>query len=610
MQGDPTERSDRTGRKGHVSRRLALAALAGGALALAPGAARAAGRVSVSARLGSPRVEVGEAVELVIEVSREDGDGALPEPVLPDLRAMGFAVEGPRTGYNQRTSWINGRRSSSVAQSYAYLLIPSRPGRFEVPVHVVDAGATVRAPTIPALEVSGAAAPEEPVAAEPGARPTEAEGDVIVWGTVDTASPYVGQQITYDLEVYERVRFQNIHIRELPGFQDFWSEELPGRAMRNEVVGGVPYRVHPGMRRALFPQRAGTLTISAAQVGVGLRRRVSGRALAVEVRALPAAGQPPGFSPNNVGSFTIEASVDRKAVKIGEPFTLTVVIRGEGNIRAIDPGPWPELAGMRRYDPKVETQVVAGERFGGLRRYEFLVIPEVAGEVTIPAHSFAYFDPMTEAYAEARAEAITVTVAGAGAGAMGAGTTATAAMTQPPSGGDDLLAPLISPVTLPRAEPRTPWLTHERWTAGMIAAPATAGLGWLVGALIRRHGGDAQARARAARAERQRALIKQAEGAVASGEGFYAAVAQLLQGLALACAGDEGEGQPRRGLLEVLRRRGCDPVDVAKLGELLDRCDAARFGAGAAEGASGRREALAAALRLVRSSSLAPGRGG
>lgn len=593
------------------SRRGLLAALGGGAVvAAAPGLARAAGHVSLSTTLGRPTTEVGEAVELIIEVSRQDGGDGLPEPILPDFRAMGIAIEGPRTGYNQRTSWVNGRRSSSVTQSYVYFLIPSRPGRFEIAVTASAGGTTVRPPAIPTLEVTGAAASAEPVAAEAGARPQEAQGDVFVWATVDKAQLFVGEQLTYDLEVYERVRFQNIHLRELPGFQDFWSEELPERTMRNEVVGGVAYRVHPGLRRALFPQRAGTLTITAAQVGVGLRRRVSGQALGVEVLPLPAEGQPPGFSPNNVGSFTIEASVDRKAVKVGEPFTLTVIVRGEGNIRAIDTGTWPELPGMRRYDPKVETQVVIGERFGGLRRHEFLVIPEVAGEVTIPAHAFAHFDPARAAYEVARSEALTITVTEApgSAGAPPGSAAPAAAPTPASAGGDDLLASIQAPPSLPRASAPERWLSHERWVTGMIGAPAVAAAGWLVAALVRRHGGDSASRERAARAARQRALIKEAEAGVSSGEGFHAAVAQVLQGLALERAGAEGEGQPRRGLLELLRRRGCDPVEVTLLGELLDRCDAARFGA-AGESAGDRREVLEKALRLVRGSSLARGKG-
>jgi hypothetical protein len=601
-----------------MGRRRALGVLLGGGLAWAlPRASAAApppsGRVSVVARLSSPSVEVGEAVELMIEVTSYDGEDT-PDPTLPDLTAMGFAVEGPRTTFNQRSSWINGRVSSTVSKGWVYYLIPSKPGRFELPVQVMWGGKAVRAPAVPVVEVTGAPTPAAPVIAEAGSRPTEAQGDVFVWASVDKARAFVGEPIAYELEIYERVRFQNIHLRELPGFLDFWSEALPEGKQRAEVVAGVAYRVHPGMRRALFPQRAGSLTISAAQVGVGARRRVSGQALQIEVLPLPAAGQPPGFSPNNVGTFTIAAKVDRAAVKVGEPFTLTVTIRGDGNIRTIDPGAWPELPGMRRYDPKVETKVVVGERFGGERRYDFLVIPEVGGALTIPAFTFAYFDPAKERYEVASTPTLAIEVEGppATVNAGGARELSEEAGASDAAQGaeDELLAPIFAGEGLTRAAAREPWLTYERWQVGMAAAPALGIAGWAAAGLHRRYGADAAGRARAAKLARQRELVSQAERAVSSGDGFHGALAQALQTLALERAGAAGEGLPRRGLLELLRRRGCDPVEVTMLGDLLDRCDAARFGANAGENASARREVLAQAMKLLRSSSLARGGGG
>jgi hypothetical protein len=91
---------------------------------------------------------------------------------------------------------------------------------------------------------------------------------------------------------------------------------------------------------------------------------------------------------------------------------------------------------------------------------------------------------------------------------------------------------------------------------------------------------------------------------VSSGEGFYNSLAQLLQGAAARRAGPEGEGLPRRALLELLARRGVEAADIEKLGRLLDRSDAARFGAAASETADQRRATLDEGLALLRRSSL------
>ncbi|MCB9567544.1 MAG: protein BatD [Myxococcales bacterium] len=594
-----------------LRRRALVSALAlAPTLALAPRSVRADGVLAIQARLAANAIEVGESVELIVEVSREGGSEDLPEPRLPDLAAMGLAVEGPTTNYRTQTSWINGRSSSSVRLTYVYYLIPSKPGRFELPVTLKDGARTVRAPSIPVLEVSGEAPAATATAPEANAKPTDARGDVFVWAMIDKPSLYVGEQLTYTMEVYERVRFQNIHLRELPGFQDFWSEELPEGRQRNELVAGVAYRVHPGLRRALFPQRAGNLRITPAQVGVGLRRRVSGQAIEVEVKPLPAEGQPAGFSANNVGRYQLSASVDRQAVKVGEPLTLSLTIRGTGNIKILDPGAWPELPGFRRYDPKVETQALTGDVIGGARRYDFLLIPEAAGPLTIPAHTLDFFDPSEGAYRKARSQPITIEVSGDPGAAAGAPAGPEPSAPPPPPATDDDLppAPIYTPDALPRVEVAEPWLTPTRWTLGMIGAPALGLVALGARAILRRARGDAASQARAARQAAEREGIAAAEAAVASGEGFYPALAQLLQTLAVDRAGPEGQGLPRRALLDVLRRRGAEAADVDRLGALLDRCDAARFGAAAGEGKGDRRALLDEALGLLRRSSLAKGR--
>ena len=568
----------------------------------------AADRVTVTVELDRTTTQVGDPVEMTVQVERVGEGRGIPDPVLPDLAAVGVTIAGDPSTFRSFTSMnINGVMQTRITQTFGYTLIPGKPGKFNLPVHVMNGAVKINARRTPVLEVTGTA----PAAAAPipggAGDPTEASGDIFLWTRLDKPRAYVGEQLIYALEVYERLPFPNIQLRALPGFQDFWSEELPEGEMRTESVAGTPYRVHPGLRRALFPQRAGTLTISAPEVGVGMRRRVSGRPTSVEVLPLPAAGRPADFSANNVGLFTIAGKVDRAKVKQGEPFTLTVTISGTGNVRVIDPGAWPALDGLRRYDPKVDTRLSVGNQLGGERIYEFLMIPERGGALTVPPHSFSFFDPATERYQTVSTEPITITVAGdpnAPAPAPEAEAAPDAKKVAQKSGEDGLLAPPISPDTLPRVGTTTSWLTPTRFTAGMILAPVVLLASAAARAVWRRVGPDDRSRASAARIARQRALIAQAERGVATGEGFYNALSQLLQALAVERAGPEGQGLPRRALLELLGRRGVRGEDVTRLGQLLDRSDAARFGA-ASEGPGERQAALDDALALVRRSSLA-----
>lgn len=590
--------------------RRRFAALAGaGALAalLSPRTARAA-KPRVAAELEPARVAVGEATELTVQVEGEGED--VPEPVLPDLAAMGLTIAGAPSVYRSTSSSFSfgtGQRAAIVSRTtltYVYTLIPSKPGRFELLVHVPDGAAKVNVPRVPVLEVTGQAAPTEPVAPGADTGPTEAQGDFFLWTRVDKPSVYVGEQLIYSLEVYERLPFPNYSALKLPAYPDFWSEQLPSAQMTTASVAGVVYRVHPDLRRALFPQRAGSLTISAAEVNVGRRRRVVGRPVVIEVKPLPA-GAPAGFSPNNVGLYTIEAAVDRQRVKVGEPFTLTLTIRGSGNLRVIDPGAWPEVPGFRRYDPKVDTQVNVAAQISGQRTYSFLMIPERAGQLTVPPHSFSFFDPAEARYHTVSTQPREITVEGDPNAAPPPNAEAA-----PPAPGaaeaDDegILAPIVAAPTLPRAVASKPWLTPERWAWGAAAVPSILALGTAGSALWRRLGPDDESRAAAARLARERELLAQAEQGVATGDGFYHAAAQLLQGAALRRAGAEGEGLPRQALLQLLQRKGVPAGECDQLRELLDRCDAARFGA-RGETSADRAAALKAVRALLRAPELA-----
>ena len=547
--------------------------------------------VSAEIALSTTRARVGERVGIKLSVTSTTGDP--PEPEFPDALDASFEVVRSETAYGSSAVLQNGQLVRSATRSLSAVLLPNKAGTYRLSFSVpVAAGSskTVRSNEIE-LEILEGDAPEpepEPEQPETGSnRPTRAKGDVFLWASVDKQVAYVGEQVTYRLDVYERRQFLNMHLRKTPTFTDFFTEDLSERDETSlQEVDGITYRVRPGIARALFPQKAGRLPIGPAEVAIGLRRREESQTLEVEVLPLPAEGRPAGFSPNNVGRYAIAASVDRDDLRPGEPFTLTVTIEGTGNIGVIDPGPWPALPGARRYDPKVETHRRSGERVGGQRSYKFLVIPERTGKLVIPAHELHFFDPEQKAYETVRTEPIELRVGDEG--------DESEAVVAHDDTHDDLptepLADVIVADTVPRREPRERWLTPERWTVGMGAVPIFAALGLGAGAAWRRFGPDERARERAMARARRRELSERARATIASGEGFHAALAQLLQSVAVGRAGPDGVGLPRPELLRLLEQRGVDPEICRKLEDLLDRCDAARFGA--RRGTADERQAL------------------
>ena len=550
----------------------------------------------LSARIAAEptSVHVGDEISVTLEVEREGG-GDVPEPTIDEKTLEPFEVGLCAPGYVRRSSTFGG---SQTIRQLTCGLTATKAGKHKLAFSVLDGRTRVRSNTV-VVAVDEANEATEVLVTDPTLQePTEAAGDVFLWASTDKVKAYIGEQITYRLDVYEGVPFVEPQMRTPPSFQDFFAEELPLPDVRMTVVQNRDYRVRPGLRRALFPQRAGKLTIGPAEIAINRRREVSSIPIEIEVLPLPAEGQPPGFPPNNVGKYSIRASVDREEVQPGEPFTLTVEIEGSGNIDVLDIGKWPKSPGVRSYEPKTENTAFSGDSIGGTRRYEFLLIPERPGKLTIPPHELPYFDPTTGKYEVAKTEPLTVLIGG-DPNAIVDEEPAAESDPEQSSALAEPLAPVIVLDSVPRRVPDDRWLTEDRWTWGMLVVPlfALAGLGG--GALWRRFGPDESARDRAVTRRRRRERIEEAQAAAASGEGFHTSVAKLLQDVALERAGPSGVGLPRPQLCRLLEQRGVSHDDARRFEALLERCDEARF-AGDKGTAEDRQSLLDDALAVVR----------
>ena len=128
------------------------------------------------------------------------------------------------------------------------------------------------------------------------------------------------------------------------------------------------------------------------------------------MRPLPA-GAPEEFA-GAVGRFDISAEVDSATGQVNEPVQFAVTVSGEGNIEALPDPSWPEFAGWRVIESPADTdiQVVAGQ-VAGSRTFGITLVPETAGELTIPEIGYPHFDPDSEKYVSTATAPIVVSVA-------------------------------------------------------------------------------------------------------------------------------------------------------------------------------------------------------
>ena len=365
-----------------------------------------------------------------------------------DLRAPEFTdfdvLSGPYTSTSSSTSFVNGKRTSSFEQTYTYMLMAQKVGTFTIaPATVKVDGENVQSNGV-RIEVlpedqtttSQPSSSSQPSQSRQSSSSNQASSDNIFVRTIASKTKVHEQEalmITYKLYFANVDVTQLTNNTKLPEFTGFLKQDLENGEIQTELehYNGRNYQTAVLYRTILYPQHSGDITIDPAKFEAVLRVQTQQRArsifddffgsytnvtkmltapgVTIHVSALPS-GKPAGFS-GGVGKFTLTPSISQTELQTNDAVTIKLDISGAGNMKliktpAID---WPE--GFEPYDPKVTNNfktTTAG--VSGTKSIEYLAIPRSAGEYTIPAVQFSYFDIDEKAYKTLRTPEYTIRV--------------------------------------------------------------------------------------------------------------------------------------------------------------------------------------------------------
>jgi hypothetical protein len=122
------------------------------------------------------------------------------------------------------------------------------------------------------------------------------------------------------------------------------------------------------------------------------------------VKPLPA-GKPADFS-GAVGHYKMSSSITSTSVKANEPVTIKITLSGNGNIKLVKNPDVVFPNDFEIYDPKSEVSSrVTTAGVSGTKTIEYYAVPRYAGDFTIPATRFSYFDLSSGAYKTLSTEA-------------------------------------------------------------------------------------------------------------------------------------------------------------------------------------------------------------
>jgi BatD DUF11 like domain len=565
------------------------------------------------ARLDRAQVALGES--FVLEVTLSGEEVRIEDYRPPDLKGMRVLSQQPTQ--STQISVTGSRSLVRTIYSWRYDLEPLQKGTLTIsPAQVRTGGRAFKTASL-TITVTEAAPGSRPAA--PARRggvsplsgfpfsgePAAEEGRNFLRVLPSKSRAYVGEQITVEWYLYLTARQDRYQTVTEPRAEGFWSEDLPvpssqsGLQLSRQMYEGQEFMVAPLLRRALFGLAPGRLTITAMEseisqvdfFGSTMRtQRLKTDPLAIEIQALPTAGQPRGFDPAAVGRFQLAARVDRDHVQVGDAVTLTITISGQGNLRKLPPPILRRLDGWKLYDPKVAVNLESADTVNGTKTVEYLLLPERAGTTVLPAFSLPYFDPSTRSYVIEKTAPLRLEVVGEGmAGGPGARPGAGKHLLAPvPGGAENVLGIDIRP---PRVRPTlsrdlgTTFYRSRIFVAVVAAPPLALGLMALMGRVRERLNQDTEG----ARRRRLRRLVRRRLGAAERHlrEGrtgpFFIEIDRVLRDFLSAKLGRPVTGMSRDELSSHLGRVGLPPELVAGIIAALEEGDRARFAPGPVE---------------------------
>ncbi|MBL7113471.1 MAG: protein BatD [Bacteroidales bacterium] len=377
-------------------------------------------------------VRVGEQFRLTFTVNARPSSFNAPE--IKDF----YVLSGPNQSTSSSFQVINGRTSQSITISYTYYLQATAPGKFTIDPATVIVDNKEYTSNLSEVEVIGdqQAAPAQQGQPSQSQQPEQEvpKEELYVQVLTNKKSVYQGEHIIATIKLYTRIGISGFGSSEMPDFAGFWTQDIETPSQINlerENVNGVIYNTGIIRRVILFPQRSGEIVIKPFKLETYVRQRVQNqrsvfddffgpsysnvsvnlesKPVKINVKSLPE-GKSSSFS-GAVGSITMSSSIDKTDMVTNDAITLKINVKGNGNIKLIDPPNIDFPPDFETFDPKISSNVEnTSTGQSGSKTFEYLIIPRHAGNFRIPPVTFSYFDIAAGQYKTLRSTEYNITV--------------------------------------------------------------------------------------------------------------------------------------------------------------------------------------------------------
>lgn len=325
----------------------------------------------------------------------------------PKVEGFDFLI-GPSLMRSKEFYSYNGREQEINKLTYTYVLLPTKAGNYTIPPLTFNIdGKDVKSPS-----VSIKVLPKDKI--------DSSKEEVFVISSVSKNSVYEQQSFIYSCKIYVR-QLNGISLRQqvkMPEFKDLQKKEIEledDNQWTLENYRGQNYFTKIYKQYVMYPQRTGNIEIESILFpfrvkvidksadpmeqlfyGGSVMKDVDINArtnkLTINVKELPAKDKPLDFI-GGVGEFSATTEISDTSIEENSSVTLTLTIKGKGNINLISNPKVKFPDSFDVYEPKVSTDSrVNGVEEEGVRKIEYLAIPRSYGKYEIEPIKFSYFD--------------------------------------------------------------------------------------------------------------------------------------------------------------------------------------------------------------------------
>jgi hypothetical protein len=354
-------------------------------------------------------VNMDESFKIIFDAS-DTPDGE------PDFAPLEQDFTIVNQGQSSSSSWVNGTYSKSIR--WTVEVTAKKPGNLVIPA--IQFGNDASQP-LPIVVTQGAT----------GANAANANEDIFLETKASPEQPYVQSQVLYTIRLYRRVDIAQAELSE-PELPDAVIEKLGEDSNFNTVVNGVSYLVTE-RKYAIFPQKSGVMNIKPLSLTAAVivnsqpdfrdffgsrmtkNKRVLSKEVVLNVKPAPASFTGKDWLAAEKLELTQEWSGDIQQMKVGEPLTRTLKLRGVGTTV----GQLPELsaiktdANLKAYpDQPVLNEQKLADGITASRQEKIALIPATAGKHVLPAIEIPWLNTKSQAMEIARIPETTINVVG------------------------------------------------------------------------------------------------------------------------------------------------------------------------------------------------------